>query len=238
MNTRDLLQALMDKTGDNPHSLSSKLKGKPPQPQIYKFLTGQSKEPRRTTLQPIADFYNVPVEAFYDDELAGRLLEETITTSGDSLQKLKVESSTLENVGAISFKTRIPVVGTAKMGLDGYYEELSTIPGAGDGHVLAHSDDQQAYALRVKGESMFPAIRHGWYVVVEPNANYENADIVLIKLANGQKMVKSLLAIKQDSLIIESVNGGERQSIDFSELDQHRGIQAVAAILPSHKWRP
>lgn len=144
----------------------------------------------------------------------------------------------LDEAGSVRFSTKISVVGTAKMGDDGYYEEISSVPGEGDGYVLAHSADPEAYALRVKGESMFPAIRHGWYVVVEPNTDYRNVDIVLVKLACGRKMVKSLLQARQDCLIVESVNGGERRTIDFSDLDPHHGVQAVAAILPSYKWRP
>lgn len=78
MKPRELLRALMARDGDNPNSLARKLRGKVTQPQIHKFIAGTAKEPRRTTLQPLADHFDVPIEAFYDevaaDAAARRLL--------------------------------------------------------------------------------------------------------------------------------------------------------------------
>jgi hypothetical protein len=70
MNPQDLLRELMRRSGDNSNSLSNKVKGRTKQPQIYKFLEGISKEPKRSTLEPIAEFYGIPVEAFYDVSLS------------------------------------------------------------------------------------------------------------------------------------------------------------------------
>lgn len=70
MEPKELLRALMERSGDNPNSLAAKLNQKTKQPQIYKFLEGIAKEPRRSTLQPVADHYGISVEAFYDPALA------------------------------------------------------------------------------------------------------------------------------------------------------------------------
>lgn len=74
MSPQEFLLELMRRSGDNPHSLSAKLKNATKQPQIYKFLEGIAKEPRRSTLQPVAEFYGVSVEAFYSAEVAEREL--------------------------------------------------------------------------------------------------------------------------------------------------------------------
>lgn len=75
MNTRTLLGRLMSLYGDNPNSLATKLhKDGVRQPQVYKFHTGQTTEPKRSTLVPVANFYQVPVEAFFDEALAAELL--------------------------------------------------------------------------------------------------------------------------------------------------------------------
>ena len=74
MKTRALLQALLDSSGYNANSLSNKLNGATTQPQIHKFLKGQVAEPKRRTLQPVADFFGISVEAFFDEELAEQLL--------------------------------------------------------------------------------------------------------------------------------------------------------------------
>jgi phage repressor protein C with HTH and peptisase S24 domain len=70
MEPRELLRALMARDGDNPNSLATRLKRRVTQPQIYKYLTGAAREPRRSTLQPLAEHYDIPVEAFYDPAVA------------------------------------------------------------------------------------------------------------------------------------------------------------------------
>jgi hypothetical protein len=70
MEPRELLRSLMSRSGDNSNSLATKLKGRTTQPQLHKFLSGVSKEPRRSTLAPVAEHYDVPIDAFYDPEVA------------------------------------------------------------------------------------------------------------------------------------------------------------------------
>lgn len=128
----------------------------------------------------------------------------------------------------------VPIVGTAKMGDDGYYEELSPVVGAGDGHIEIATEDPNAYGLRVRGQSMFPAIRDGWYVLVEPNGQPRIGEYVLLKLNNGKKMVKELINHRQGSFEVMSVNGGVRMSFDVTEIDS---VQAVGAVVSPSKWR-
>lgn len=140
--------------------------------------------------------------------------------------------------GKLTPTTFVPVVGTAKLGDDGYYDEISSMSGAGDGRVEAYSQDQDAYALRVRGDSMYPAIRDGWFVVVEPNSTPTVGEYALIKLKDGQRMVKELLFQRPDSVAVMSVNGQKRHTFMNEELDEHRGIQAIVAILSPSKWVP
>lgn len=130
---------------------------------------------------------------------------------------------------------RIPVVGTARMGEQGFYEELSAAPGAGDGYIEITTADPNAFVLRVRGTSMAPAIRDGWYVIVEPNATPAPGEYVLVKLRDGQKMVKELLIQRPGSIEIMSVNGGERRTIYPEELES---MLAVVAVVSPSKWQP
>jgi len=66
MDGRELLQRLLERSGENPNSLAVKLKRAPLQSQLHRFLAGLAKEPRRSTLQPVAEFYDVPLDAFYE----------------------------------------------------------------------------------------------------------------------------------------------------------------------------
>ena len=140
-----------------------------------------------------------------------------------------------EDAGTMSRVRSVPIVGTARMGESGFYEELSSIPGAGDGHIEIATADDNAYGLRVRGNSMTPAIRDGWYVLVEPNAPPAVGEYVLIKLRDGQRMVKELLYQRPSSIEIMSVNGEERRTIYAEEIE---AIQAVAAVVSPSKWKP
>lgn len=70
MDARELLRLLMAEDGDNPHSLAKKLNNRVKQPQLWKFLEGMAKEPRVSSMQPLADHYKIPVQAFYDPRIA------------------------------------------------------------------------------------------------------------------------------------------------------------------------
>jgi len=128
-----------------------------------------------------------------------------------------------------------PVVGTAKLGDDGFYVEMQHPVGHGDGYIDGYSSDPTAYALRVKGDSMHPAIRHGSFVVVEPGGNCMPGEYVAIALLSGQRMVKELIMERQDEVVIESVNGNHRRTLERSEIEW---MHPVAAVVAASKWRP
>lgn len=140
-----------------------------------------------------------------------------------------------EYAGTMTRVRRVAIVGTARMGDGGFYEEISSMPGAGDGHIDIATADPNAYGLRVRGNSMSPAIRDGWYVLIEPNSGPSVGEYVLVKLRNGQRMVKELLYQRPDSIEIMSVNGEERKTIYAEELES---LQAVSAVVSPSKWKP
>lgn len=154
---------------------------------------------------------------------------------GEKLARPASHEDDAEYAGEIKKLKRVPIVGTAKLGDNGFYEELSPIVGGGDGAIEMATSDPRAYGLRVRGQSMFPAIRDGWYVLVEPNATPATGEYVLVKLSNGKKMVKELLNRRTTSIEVMSVNGGERLSFDINELE---AVEAVSAVVPPSKWLP
>ena len=171
----------------------------------------------------VADVLGISV-----DELIGRVAVHT------DMPHRVAEPDTAEYAGQVRLRL-VPVIGMAKMGNDGFYEEISEIPGSGDGHIEIATRDPNAYGLRVRGMSMYPAIRDGWYVLIEPNASPQPGEYVLLKLRDGRKMVKELLFRRPDSIEVLSVNGDERIRIEAADLD---GMQAVGAVVSPSKWRP
>lgn len=123
----------------------------------------------------------------------------------------------------------VKIRGFAKMGEGGYYEEIDC-----DGWVESYSPDPDAYGLRVKGDSMHPAIRNGSVVVIEPRGQLVPGEYVAIALTDGRKMVKELVYDRADEIVVESVNGNHRQTIERRDIQT---IHPVVAVVSPSKWR-
>jgi len=141
-----------------------------------------------------------------------RLTELHVATSGDdplvaiNVHELRETAPDYGVVRRSSRSGRIPVVGTAQLGDGGFYEELQYPAGHGEGFLDFPSRDPNAYALRVRGDSMRPRIKPGEFVVVEPNRAPQVGDDVVVKTIDGRSMVKQL-ALHRDGIVeLRSVN--------------------------------
>lgn len=103
---------------------------------------------------------------------------------------------------------RIPVIGDVKGGDDGFLEELEHPVGFGDGYVEYPTADPNAYAVRVRGDSMHPRYRAGEFVIVEPNIEPQEGDDVVVVCGNGRKMLKQLNWRRDGEVQLLSVNDG------------------------------
>jgi len=123
----------------------------------------------------------------------------------------------------------VPVVGSAKLGDGGNFCELEYPVGHGDGRIDWPSRDPNAYALRCKGDSMKPRIKHGEFVVVEPNHPATPGDEVLVKSKDGRVMVKQLAYIRDGLVYLDSVNESHpRISIAQEDLEAFHYVSGIA----------
>lgn len=125
----------------------------------------------------------------------------------------------------------IQIVGTAQMGTEGYWYALDE----SDGIVEVPSRDPGAYALRLKGDSMAPAIRSGWIAVVEPNHRLVPLEYVMIRLHDGECMLKELLQATDEEVVVQSVN--EQFGRRTIPADQIETIHYVGHIVAPSKVR-
>jgi phage repressor protein C with HTH and peptisase S24 domain len=128
----------------------------------------------------------------------------------------------------------VPVVGTAKLGMDGYFEALDFPVGHGDGYLHIYSDDPNAYGLRVVGDSMHPRIKSGEYVLIEPNKIFITGDEVMVQTQDGRSMIKEFIYIRDGVYRFDSVN----QDHSPLHLDQHdvSKVHLVGGILKSSRF--
>lgn len=158
---------------------------------------------------------------------------EWLQTGKEAIKPLKVDyEHNADFVGVAKSFRPVPVVGTAKLGDDGDYS-LEQV----DANVVldAPTSDPNACALRVVGDSMHPAIRHGWYVVIEPSIDPRHGLYVAVETHSGKRMVKELLSMDSDVLRLESVNPKHgRTTLDAKEV---KTVQAVTMIVQASKAR-
>lgn len=128
----------------------------------------------------------------------------------------------------------VPVVGKAQLGVDGFFEALDYPVGHGDGYIQLFSDDPNAYALKVVGDSMQPRIRSGEYVLIEPNKPFMSGDEVLVKTHCGRAMIKQLMYRRDGEVRLLSVNDAH-PPITLLETEIEK-IHFVGAIVKASRF--
>jgi phage repressor protein C with HTH and peptisase S24 domain len=134
------------------------------------------------------------------------------------------------------YRHRVPVVGTAQLGDDGYWAELNGPTGHGDGVVRFETKDPNAYAVRCRGHSMMPRIRDGEFVVLEPNKTPISGDDVLVRHLDGRVMVKRFLYERDGMIHLLSIN--EAFPPHAFPLEEIAVFHPVVGISMKSHWLP
>jgi phage repressor protein C with HTH and peptisase S24 domain len=150
------------------------------------------------------------------DEVAGRVPEESKNKS-----TRRVESRL----------SRVPVRGTAQLDQEGYWKAVEKPAQTGDGYIEMPSRDLNAYAIRVIGDAMYPRIKSGEYVVVEPGHASAPGDDVMVTLKDGRTMVREFLFERDGQLALQATNPGHARLT--LAIDSVQSVHYVSAIARS-----
>lgn len=131
---------------------------------------------------------------------------------------------------------RIPIKGTAQLGDNGHFCEIEYPVGDGDGFLRFPTSDPDAYGLRCVGDSMRPRVKHGEYVVIEPNHKVIAGDEVMVFAQDGRVMIKEYAYVRDGFVHLSSVN--EKHGMLRIEQLQIERMQYVAGILKASARRP
>jgi phage repressor protein C with HTH and peptisase S24 domain len=102
---------------------------------------------------------------------------------------------------------RIPLIGLAQAGGDGYFDDGGyPVGGSWDEVNLPEVGDPHAYALEISGEAMEPVFRDGDMVIVSPNAPIRRGDRVVLRTAEGEVMAKQLARRSARRIELKSLN--------------------------------
>lgn len=142
--------------------------------------------------------------------------------------------STIFNTPSLNSKRWVPVKAYSKMGMDGFFTDMGYEGNGGDGYVPTHSAGERSYGIKGTGDSMYPAIRNGWYVVCDPDAELTPTEFVQVCLKDGRCTIKEFIGINNNVLNLLAVNGGERLTFDMDDVES---ITAITDIIPPSQHR-
>jgi phage repressor protein C with HTH and peptisase S24 domain len=100
----------------------------------------------------------------------------------------------------------IPVVGMARAGADGFFDEQGFPVGADETVRFPDLGDERVYALEIAGDSMEPVFRAGDVVIVQPGASVRRGDRIVVRTRGGEVMAKMLGRRNEQSVELISLN--------------------------------
>ncbi|KQQ94976.1 S24 family peptidase [Massilia sp. Leaf139] len=216
---------LAAKNGGNQSELA-RFVGVTPQA-VQKWIAGVS-EPKGKNLELAAEFLGIsPVELKFGLEVSGPY---------KPLSPLRAPAELEEAPSIVATPRLIPVAGRVQAGADGVIHIDDTPLESPEGHMFWYSSCIEAYALRVRGESMSPRYLPGEFVGVDPCAEVLPSDEVIVQLADGRRMIKRLLWMRDGQSCFESVNKDHPNIIiDCSDI---QALHLVLGHIPKAAFRP
>lgn len=133
------------------------------------------------------------------------------------------------SVGSRGASRRVPLIGFAQAGSDGFFDDGGyPVGGSWDEVTLPEIGDPNAYALEISGDSMEPVFRDGDMVIVSPAAPIRRGDRVVVRTGRGEVMAKQLARRSARRIELRSLNPAHANySFDLSEVSwMHRIIWA------------
>ncbi|MFP6818441.1 S24 family peptidase [Acinetobacter sp.] len=215
-------------------------------PSVSDWLSGKSKTMEGENLLKAADFLKVnPAWLATGSGSPNENLNSILSNPESQFKILNIEAfkkqyNIPDSEDAVLFsqviekplptrKRWVPVKAYSKMGMDGFFTDMGYEGNGGDGYIPTRSAGDKSYGIKGTGDSMYPAIRNGWYVVCDPDAELTPTEFVQVCLKDGRCTIKELIGINNNVLNLLAVNGGERITFDMDDVES---ITAITDIIP------
>jgi phage repressor protein C with HTH and peptisase S24 domain len=153
-------------------------------------------------------------------ESIAKVLDATSTSLEDFTSLVSGARALPTHAAARMAARRVPLIGLAQAGGEGYFDDGGYPVGGGWDEVgLPEVADQNAYALEISGESMEPVYRDGDLVIVSPNAPIRRGDRVVVRTNEGEVMAKQLARRSARRVDLKSLNPEHKDySFDLADV--------------------
>ena len=147
-------------------------------------------------------------------------LAKVLDATGASLEMFTSLVTGSATVVSARPQRRIPLLGLAQAGGDGFFDDAGfPVGGSWDEVSLPEIADPNAYALEIAGDSMEPVFRDGDMVVMSPAAPIRRGDRVVLRTIAGEVMAKQLARRSAKRIELKSLNPEHRdRSFDLIEV--------------------
>lgn len=222
-------QALLNKNGGNQSELARYV-GVSPQA-VQKWIAGLS-EPKGKNLTKASEFLGVSPAYLKFGSPQGALQPVEKRPKSELLKPVEEVEPGPEIIGRVR---NLPVVGQVQAGPDGLLVIDDYPVGFGDGSVQYWATCENAYALRVRGESMSPRYLPGEFVAVDPCSEVQPSQEVIVLKKDGTRMIKRLLWMRDGQACFESINKDYKNITLY--MDEIDALHRVLGRVPPEAFR-
>ncbi|HRP10645.1 MAG TPA: helix-turn-helix transcriptional regulator [Terricaulis sp.] len=114
----------------------------------------------------------------------------------------------------------IPIVGMARAGADGFFDDAGFPIGADETVRFPDLGEDRVYALEIAGDSMEPMYRAGDVVIVQPGAAVRRGDRVVVRTRAGEVLAKLLGRRNEQTIELLSLNPAHKpRELATAEVD-------------------
>lgn len=124
----------------------------------------------------------------------------------------------------------VPVIGTLAIGEEEMFELRALPDGQAIGHVPASFSGNESHALQIFGDELYPAIRHGTCIIVNPQGAMAPGELIIFETVEGNFVICELVSDREDAVTWTPAKGGHRRTTPRSQI---RALHAIVGMVPA-----
>lgn len=161
----------------------------------------------------------------------GPRYRETSPTPSGAGQPSPIQSGSGTPFPLEAVRARVTITARANTA-GGLVEDWSGVVG---GTVQSPSSNPRAFAVKIIGDALHPAYRHGWSLICDPDATPRNGQPVLLQMRDGTNLIRELVDSTTEEVTTVSPLGGNRETINRRDVER---VVHVAYTAAPDCWRP